>query len=94
MSVIVADARPQLIAARLAEPEGLAPSLMRLRAGDGVFSTPFLPTSSTTRSSGRCASRHASAAFSIWGHISECGLRRYCDLGQDYLGWKIGGIVP
>jgi hypothetical protein len=35
MSVIVADARPQLIAARLAEPEGLAPSLMRLRAGDG-----------------------------------------------------------
>jgi hypothetical protein len=42
MSVIVADARPQLIAARLAEPEGLAPSLMRLRAGDGVVFYPLL----------------------------------------------------
>jgi uncharacterized protein YegL len=35
VSAILAGARPQLVAARLSDPEGLAPQLKRLRAGDG-----------------------------------------------------------
>ena len=35
VSAILAGARPQLIAARLSDPDGLAPQLQRLRAGDG-----------------------------------------------------------
>jgi len=35
VSAILAGARPRLIAARLADPDGLAPQLQRLRAGDG-----------------------------------------------------------
>src|SRR5207253_770954 len=35
VSAILADARPQLIAARLSDPDGLAVQRRRLRAGDG-----------------------------------------------------------
>src|SRR5437667_4870495 len=35
LSAILAGARPQLIAVRLADPDGLTPQLQRLRAGDG-----------------------------------------------------------
>src|SRR5205823_2667906 len=35
ISVILAGARPQAVAARLSDPAGLVPQLGRLRAGDG-----------------------------------------------------------
>ncbi len=39
-SLILADARPTIIAARLADPEGLVAQLKRLRAGDGDVDWP------------------------------------------------------